>query len=211
MKIIRGGIFLIALIAVISTLVLAQDNDKPAKPLASRSVAQAKMPPPPQPSPEMTKLIKMLSGNWTVTEKSEPSPMFPNGGSGKGTARLWAGPGGLSLLETYHSSGMMGSSFSGFGTFWWDPKAQVYRGLWCDSMTPNGCDASGTTKWDGETLVGMMEGEMNGQKTVSRFTYSNWKPDSFTMTMATGPDANSLKDLVTITYTRSVAMGKAGQ
>jgi hypothetical protein len=29
--------------------------------------------------------------------------------------------------------------------------------------------------------------------------------------MATGPDANSLKDLVTITYTRSVAMGKAGQ
>ena len=69
-------------------------------------------------------------------------------------------------METYHSSGMMGPNFSGFGTFWWDPKAQVYRGLWCDSMTPNGCDASGTTKWDGETLVGMMEGEMNGQKTV---------------------------------------------
>jgi hypothetical protein len=118
MKIIRGGFFLITLIAVISALVLAQDNDKPPKPLASRSVAQAKMPPPPQPSPEMTRLIKALSGNWTVTEKSEPSPMFPNGGSGKGTARLWAGPGGLSLLETYHSSGMMGSNFSGFDAEW---------------------------------------------------------------------------------------------
>jgi len=211
MRAIRRGVFLITMIAVISTVGLAQDDDKPAKPLPSRSVAQAKMPPPPQPSPEMSKLIKMMSGNWTVTEKSGRSPMFPNGGSGKGTARLWAGPGGLSLLETYHSSGMMGSNFSGFGTFWWDPKEQAYRGLWCDSMTPNGCDASGTTKWDGETLVGMMEGEMNGQKTVSRFTYSNWQPDSFVMTMATGPDANSLKEVVTITYTRSVSTGKAGQ
>ena len=211
MKVIRMRVFVITLIAAISTLALAQDDAKPARPLASRSAAQAKMPPSPQASPEMTKLIKMMAGNWTVTEKSEPSPMFPNGGSGKGTARMWAGPGGLSLLETYHSSGMMGSNFSGFGTFWWDPKEQVYRGLWCDSMTPNGCDASGTTKWDGETLVGMMEGEMNGKKTVSKFTYANWKPDSFVMTMATGPDANSLKDLVTITYTRSAAAGKPAQ
>ena len=211
MKVIRTRVFVITLIAAISTLALAQDDAKPARPLASRSAAQAKMPPSPQASPEMTKLIKMMAGNWTVTEKSEPSPMFPNGGSGKGTARMWAGPGGLSLLETYHSSGMMGSNFSGFGTFWWDPKEQVYRGLWCDSMTPNGCDASGTTKWDGETLVGMMEGEMNGKKTVSKFTYANWKPDSFVMTMATGPDANSLKDLVAITYTRSAAAGKPAQ
>ncbi len=211
MKVIRMRVFVITLIAAISTLALAQDDAKPARPLASRSAAQAKMPPSPQASPEMTKLIKMMAGNWTVTEKSEPSPMFPNGGSGKGTARMWAGPGGLSLLETYHSSGMMGSNFSGFGTFWWDPKEQVYRGLWCDSMTPNGCDASGTTKWDGETLVGMMEGEMNGKKTVSKFTYANWKPDSFVMTMATGPDANSLKDLVAITYTRSAAAGKPAQ
>ena len=30
-------------------------------------------------------------------------------------------------MEKYHSSGLMGSSFNGFGTFWWDPKAQVYR------------------------------------------------------------------------------------
>jgi hypothetical protein len=211
MKVIRKRVFVITLIAAISTLALAQDDAKPARPLASRSAAQAKMPPQPQASPEMTKLIKMLAGNWTVTEKSEPSPMFPNGGSGKGTARMWAGPGGLSLLETYHSSGMMGSNFNGFGTFWWDPKEQVYHGLWCDSMTPNGCDASGTTKWDGETLVGMMEGEMNGKKTVSKFTYANWKPDSFVMTMATGPDANSLKDLVAITYTRSAAAGKPSQ
>ncbi len=125
----------------------------------------------------MTKLIKMMSGNWTVTEKSNPNPMMPKGGMGKGMATMTAGPGGLSLMEKYHSSGLMGSNFIGYGTFWWDDKAQVYKGLWCDTLTPGGCDASGTTKWDGENLVGTMEGDMNGQKMVTRFTYSDWKPE----------------------------------
>jgi len=191
----------------------AQDSAMSAKPKAAKPAAKPKEQmgmPMPKAAPEMTKMIKMMAGSWTVTEKSDPNPMMPKGGTGKGTAVLTPGPGGMSLTEKYHSSGAMGS-FNGFGTFWWDPKQQVYRGLWCDSMTPNGCDASGTTKWDGETLVGMMEGEMNGQKIVSRFTYANWKPDSFVMTMATGPDANSLKDMVTITYTKYAAMGKPSQ
>lgn len=200
--VLRGWIMLLSLMAI-GGLLMAQDDNAPAKPKASRSIAQAQMPPMPQPSPEMTKLINMMSGNWTVTEKSQPSPMFPNGGSGKGTAKLWAGPGGLSLLESYQSSGLMGSKFQGFGTFWWDPKEQVYHGLWCDSMTPNGCDASGTTKWDGETLVGMMEGDMNGQKMTTKFTYSQWTPNSFVMTMSSGPDPNSLKEMMTITYTKA--------
>lgn len=211
MKIIFRRISLIALAAVFSTALIAQDNDAPNKPVPSRSVAHAKMPPPPQPSPEMTKLIKMMSGNWTVTEKYEPGPMFPTGGSGKGTAKLWAGPGGLSLMESYQSSGPMGTNFKGFGTFWWDPKAQAYRGVWCDTMTPTGCDGSGSTKWDGETLVGTMESEMNGQMMVTKFTYTNWKPDSFVMTMSSGPNANELKDMMTFNYTRSMAMGKATQ
>jgi hypothetical protein len=169
----------------------------------------------PKPAPEMTKLIKMMGGNWTVTEKGSPSPMMPKGGAGKGMATLTAGPGGMSLMEKYHSSGLMGSNFVGFGTFWWDDKAQVYKGLWCDTMTPGGCDASGTTKWDGDKLVGTMQGDMNGQKMVTRFTYSDWQPNSFVMTMAMGPDANSLKEAMTITYTRagatSASAAKPGQ
>ena len=79
----------------------------------------------------------------------------------------------------------------------------VYRGLWCDTMTPGGCDASGTTKWQGDNLVGTMEGDMNGQKMVTRFIYSDWKPNSFMMTMETGPDVNSMKEAMTITYARA--------
>ena len=139
----------------------------------------------PKPAPEMTKMIKMMGGNWTVTEKHDPNPMMPNGGTSKGTAVLTPGPGGMSLTEKYHSTGAMGS-FNGLGTFWWDPKAQVYRGVWCDNMSPNGCDASGTTKWEGDKLVGTMEAEMNGQKMLTRFTYSDFKSDSFVMTMEIG-------------------------
>lgn len=211
MKIILRGTFLLMLLAVVGTALIAQDNAMAQKPGAAKPAMPPSMPMP-KPAPEMTKLIKLLAGNWMITEKAEPNPMAPKGGSGTGTAKLWAGPGGLSLLESYHSSGTaMGPNFNGFGVFWWDDKVQAYHGLWCDTMTPGGCDSSGTTKWQGDNLVGTMESDMNGQKTVATFTYSDWKPDSFVMTMAMGPDANSLKKFMTITYTKSSGMGKPGK
>jgi hypothetical protein len=208
MKTILKGVVLVAFTAILCTVCIAQDNSAAAKPKSGGAAQQPSMPPMPKPDPQMTKLIKMMSGTWTVTEKAEPGPMFPKGGTGKGTARLWAGPGGMSLMEMYHSNGVMGA-FNGAGTFWWDPKAQVYHGLWCDNMTPGGCDASGTTKWEGDSLVGMMEGEMNGQKMMTKFTYSDFKPNSFVMTMASGPDANSLKPMMTVTYTKAAMAAKS--
>jgi hypothetical protein len=201
MKSILRGTIVGALVAICWTAMVGQDNAMSAKPKSSKPAPSAMQMP--KPAPEMTKLIKMMSGSWMVTEKADPSPMMPKGGTGKGTAKLTAGPGGMSMTENYHSSGMMGGSFSGFGTFWWDPKVQAYRGVWCDSMTPNGCDGSGTTKWEGDNLVGTMEGDMNGQKMTTKFTYSDWTANSFVMTMSSGPDANSLKPMMTITYTKA--------
>jgi Protein of unknown function (DUF1579) len=183
----------------------AQDAMAPAKPKAAKAAAPAQ--PMPKPAPEMTKLIKMLSGNWNVAEKHEVNPMMPNGGEGKGTARLWAGPGGMSLMENYTSTGAMGS-FKGMGTWWWDPTAKLFHGLWCDNMTPNGCDTSGSTKWDGDKLVGTMQGDMGGQMMTMRFTYSDFKPDSFVMVMEMGPDASKLQKAMTVTYTKAAAPGK---
>jgi hypothetical protein len=177
----------------------AASGAKTAKPAADVGMTM------PKPDAQMTKLIKMMGGSWTVTEKSNPSPMMPKGGTGKGTATFTPGPGNMSLVEKYHSSGMMGSTFNGLGVFWWDTKAQVFKGMWCDSMTPGGCDTSGTTKWEGDNLVGMMEGEMNGQKMVTKFVYSDWKPNSFVMKMDSGPTAASLQNMMTITYTRAGA------
>jgi len=173
---------------------IAQNTPKP-------KAAEAAMPMP-TPAPEMNKLVKSMTGTWTTTETMEKSPMMPNGGAGHGTSKMWSGPGGLSLLQAYHSSGAMGD-FSGAGTSWWDPQAQVYKGVWCDNMAP--CNDSGTTKWEGDKLVGTMEGAMNGQKVVTRITYSDFKPNSFVMTMDSGPDAASLQKMMTITYTRAAA------
>jgi Protein of unknown function (DUF1579) len=202
MRTILKGILLSGALACVCTSLVAQNDAKSSSAGSKKPASEAAAMPMPKPDPQMTKMIKMMGGNWAVTEKSDPSPMFPKGGSGKGTAMMTAGPGGMSLMEKYHSTGMMGGNFNGFGTFWWDAKANAYRGVWCDTMTPGGCDSSGMTKWDGANLVGTMEGEMNGQKMVTKFIYSDWKPNSFVMKMMSGPDAKSMKDMMTITYTR---------
>src|SRR5271167_4973411 len=171
MKTVSRVLFLVVLAGFCCMALLAQDAMSPAKPKAAKPAAAAQQMPMPKPAPEMTKLVKALSGNWTIVEKHEANPMMPNGGVGKGTAKIWAGPGGLSLIENYQSSGAMPGSFKGMGTWWWDPKAQAFHGLWCDNMTPNGCDASGTTKWEGNNLVGSMQSaDMNGQMMMMRFT-----------------------------------------
>lgn len=203
MRPILKGMLLSGALVCISISLIAQNDAKSTS--SKKPASEAGAMPMPKPDPEMTKMIKMMAGNWTVTEKSDPSPMFPKGGTGKGTATMTAGPGGMSLMEKYHSTGMMGGNFNGFGTFWWDAKANAYRGVWCDTMTPGGCDSSGTTKWDGDNLVGTMEGEMNGQTMVTKFIYTDWKPNSFVMKMESGPDANSTKEMMTITYTRAGA------
>jgi hypothetical protein len=208
MKTILRVTMLIVLAGLCVMPLAAQDSAMSAKPKAAKPAAkspeQASMPMP-KPAPEMTKMIKMMAGTWTVTEKHESNPMMPKGGTNKGTAVLTPGPGDMSLVEKYHSTGAIGS-FNGLGTFWWDTKAQAYPGVWCDNMSPTGCNNTGSTKWEGDKLVGTMEGEMNGQKIMTRFIYSDFKPNSFVMTMEMGPDASKMQKAMTITYTKAGGM-----
>jgi hypothetical protein len=202
MKVILRGLMTGLLAGACCWTMAAQDKPAAAGAKTAKDAGEMAMPMP-KPDPQMTRLIKMMTGSWTVAEKSNPSPMMPKGGAGKGTATFAPGPGNLSLVEKYHSSGMMGASFNGLGVFWWEAKAQAYKGLWCDTMTPGGCDGSGMTKWEGDNLVGVMDSEMNGQKMVTKFVYSDWKPNSFVMKMESGPNASSLQEVMTITYTRA--------
>src|SRR5689334_21951304 len=121
-----------------------------------------------KPGPEMQKLTKMLAGTWSTAEKFEVNEMMPQGGKGSGTAVIKPGPGGLSLVEDYHSHGGLGS-FSGHGVFWWDEKAKGYRSVWCDTMTPGGCAvANGLGSWEGDSLVFNDEQDMMGKKTTMK-------------------------------------------
>jgi hypothetical protein len=115
------------------------------------------------------------------------------------------GPGGLSLIQDYKSSGAMGS-FAGHGVMWWDAKAGGYQGIWCDSMTAAGCTVNkGITKWDGNNLVGTDEMDMMGQKMAVKEAWTDITPNSFTFTMEGGPPGGEMKRMMTIKYTRAGA------
>jgi hypothetical protein len=40
---------------------------------------------------------------------------------------------------------------------------------------------------------------------ISRFTYSDWQPSSFVLTMEMGPNANALQKAMTFTYSKGPA------
>jgi Protein of unknown function (DUF1579) len=199
----------LVLLAVALLTVSAMAQDKPAaqaaKPADKKApAAQGGMPPAPKPSPEMQKMTKMLAGKWTAVVKTEAMGPGMPAGEAKGDATFTRGPGGLSLIEEFHSTGAMGA-FRGHGVTYWDDKAKNYTGVWCDTMTPSGCGNGGTSKWEGDKIVGFMEmPDEKGQIQKYRMTYGDIKPDSVTFTME-APDGGNYKPMMTIVYTRAAA------
>jgi len=202
----------IAMCLVLGLCAAAAAQDKPkssgkdmAKPMEKKTGGEGGHMAMPKPSPEMQKLSKMVVGTWSTAEKHEPSPWAPKGATAKGTAVFKNGPGGLSVVQDYKSSSAMGS-FVGHGVLWWDAKAGGYKGVWCDSMTPVGCEpGKGAAKWDGNNLVGTDETEMMGQTMAMKQTWSDITPNSFTFTIDGGPPGGEMKRMMTIKYTRAGA------
>ncbi len=196
-------IVMLCALALLAVSALAQDKPaaKPAKPAATKQQqTQGGMPPMPKASADMQKMIKAFAGKWNVTVKTEAAMGMPASES-KGEASFSRGPGGLSVIETFSSEGGMGK-FRGHGIVYWDEKAKNFTGLWCDSMTPGGCSNGGTSRWEGDKIVGTMEmPDEKGAMAKYKMTYSDIKPDSFTFTM----DAPDGKTMMTINYTRAAA------
>jgi Protein of unknown function (DUF1579) len=187
------------LVTLASIGITAQEKKADKKDAAK---PEAAAPASPKPAPEMTRLLKMFAGTWNSTEKFEPSPMMPKGGSSHGTAVFKAGPGGNSLIEEYSSPhGAMGA-FHGLGVTWWDAKAGAFKGTWCDSMT-NDCMVGGM-KWQGDKIVGIPQTmDMGGHQMVMTSEYRDIKPNSITYTMGMGPTAEQAKTTMTIVYTKA--------
>lgn len=181
----------------------AAGASKQAKEAGKKPTAQG-MPKMVKPSPEIQKLIKTFGGAWTATEKVESSEFVPQGGSGTGTDIVKAGPGGNSLVSDYYSKGPMGS-FTGHGIIYWDPKRKVYSSVWCDSMSPEGCEVGASGKWEGNDLVFDAESEMMGKKFRSKQVYTDIQPDSYTFYIDSSADGGPMKRFLTINYTRKPA------
>lgn len=197
--------FAVAMCLLLSLYVWAQEKkaEKKGEMKHDHAAMEKKGGPPPmaKPGPEITRLIKMFAGTWATEEKVEPNPMAPKGATGAGRATFKAGPGGLSLIEDYDSPhGPMGA-FHGHGVTWWDAKAGMFRGTWCDTMM-TACMINGM-KWEGDKLVGdPFPMEQGGQKMVMTSQYAEIKPDSITFEMGSGPTAEQAKKEMTIVYKR---------
>ena len=160
--------------------------------------------PSPKPAPEMEKLLKMWTGDWTTVEIFEPSDEMPKGRQDKGSETMRPGPGGLSLIGDYESHG---APF-GHMVVTWLPKEKVYKSYWTDSSGPGVAVATGT--WQGEKLVFTSIDESSDKKILYRGTYSDITPTSFIDTLESGPVGSPLKRILTVKYAKQAEVASVG-
>ena len=151
---------------------------------------------------EMKKMTDTFSGMWKIVTTVEKSAWFPNAGTSIGRSDIRSGPAGNSLVERSRSHGVMGI-YAGLGLVWWDAKAAAYKGMWCDSLSPDGCDPMGSGQWQSDgTLVFTSQMDMGQNKIQVKETYSGITADAFTFTMETSTDGGPMSKMMTIQYTR---------
>jgi len=151
-----------------------------------------------EPAPEMERLTKALSGSWCLTITLEPSEAMPKGGIGHGEEVWRSGPGGLSLIEDYHSTGDEGE-ITGMGVFWWDRDVRRFQVTWCDNTTSTGCsEMTKGASWDRDDLVLRNDWKHEGQQSVFKEVFSQIKENTFTQRLYQGESENRLKLLASI-------------
>lgn len=159
-------------------------------------------------SPEMAKIEKLFAGNWTLVATMEPMPEagMSQPAVSKGTQTSKRGPGGNALIDDMKSTGPTGAMV-GHGVLWYDVSVGGYQATWCDNMSSMGCGPNGVGKFVGDDLIFegdvAMPPEMGGGKMHMKETYSDIKPGSFTFSIDGGPDAEHMKHMMTIKYTRA--------
>jgi hypothetical protein len=201
---------LIAATLCLSAVAQEKKGSKEHKPPQKSAPAAPQGMPMPKPAPEFEKFANNVVGTWRAEAKFEANEMMP-AGSAKGTATFKRGPGGMSIIQDYRSTGYMGK-FAGMGLTWWDPKENAFKNTWCDTMTPSGCMVSnGSTKWEGNELKGTETMEMGGKKYKVDSAITDITPNSFTFYEDVGPEGGPTKRMMTIKYTRAGAATTAAK
>ena len=104
----------------------------------------------PQAAPEMERLSKLYLGEWEYTETYPKSPAAPNGGQNSGVYTSKAGPGGNSLVNSFHSQGPMGN-FEGLLMITWDAGEKAYKGYFFGDNAPGALVETG--QFEDDALV----------------------------------------------------------
>ena len=94
--------------------------------------------------------LKFYLGEWDYTETYPKSAFTPNGGKNTGVYASKLGPGGNSLINTFHSQGPAGD-FEGLLVMTWDPKEKAYKAYVFGNDFPGAVVESG--QFEEEALV----------------------------------------------------------
>jgi hypothetical protein len=101
-------------------------------------------------APEMDRLIKLYRGTWEYTEMYSKSISSPKGGENTGIYTSELGPGGMSLVNRFHSKGPVGDS-EGLLVMTWDPKEKAYKAYVFGNDFPGALVETG--QFEGDTLI----------------------------------------------------------
>ncbi len=126
-----------------------KNSQKPAP-----AVAQAAKPG----TAEMERL-KFYLGEWDYTETYPKSAYYPDGGKNTGVYTSKLGPGGQSLVNSFHSQGPVGD-FEGLLVMTWDAREKAYKAYVFGNDFPGALVETG--QFEGDALVFRSEFPMEG-------------------------------------------------
>jgi hypothetical protein len=117
---------------------------------SARQQKNAEAPQPaPKSTPEMDRL-KFYLGEWDYTETYPKSATYPNGAKNTGLYTSKLGPGGNSLINSFHSKGPVGD-FEGLLVMTWDLKENAYKTYVFGDSFPGAIVETG--QFEGDALV----------------------------------------------------------
>ena len=115
--------------------------------------------------------LKFYLGEWDYTETYPKSPFYPEGGKNTGVYSSKLGPGGQSLVNTFHSQGPVGD-FEGLLVMTWDAREKAYKAYVFGNDFPGALVETGA--FEGDALVFRSEFHMEGAslklRNVTRLT-----------------------------------------
>jgi hypothetical protein len=111
------------LLAALAIAALAVSS---AATLARRQEKSAAQNPAPKPGAAEMERLKFYLGEWDYTETYSKSKQLPDGGQDTGVYTSKLGPGGNSLINTFHTQGPFGD-FEGLLIMTWDAQEKAYK------------------------------------------------------------------------------------
>ena len=133
------------------------------KPAAEQSSSAAK------PGETEMKRLGFYVGDWSYTETYPKSAMYAEGAKNTGVYTSKLGPGGNSLLNTFHSRGPAGD-FEGILVMTWDPREKNYKSYIFGNSFPGAVIETGA--FEGEKLV--FRGEFSTKNGTLKLRNATW-------------------------------------